>query len=146
MEIINFEIKYIELFLEFINRNEKDLFFFHPHNMEYNTIKSILTNNKNDKYKIVLFENKIIGYGILRGWDEGFEIPSLGIIIDKDYRGLGLSKLLINYLEFIAKISKSEKIRIVVHKNNLVAYNLYKKMNYEFTSYNENQLISFKNI
>ncbi len=146
MEIVNFTTINIERFIKFIENNTSDLVFFHPHEMDYNSILSILSNKKNDKYKIVIHEDRVIGYGILRGWDEGFEIPSLGIMVDKDFRGIGLSKTIMKFLESNAKIMGAKKIRIVVHKDNQVAYNLYKSLNYEFETYNKNQLISFKKI
>jgi RimJ/RimL family protein N-acetyltransferase len=146
MEIVNFTTTYIDNFIKFIENNNSDLLFFHPHEMNYDSIFSILSNKKNDKYKIVIYEDRVIGYGILRGWDEGFEIPSLGIMIDKDFRGIGLSKTIMKFLESTARIMGAKKIRIVVHKDNQVAYNLYKSLNYEFETYNENQLISFKKI
>lgn len=146
MEIVNFTTIEIDKFIEFIENNISDLVFFNPHSMDYDSIFSILTNKKNDKYKIVICEDRVIGYGILRGWDEGFEIPSLGIMVDKDFRGIGLSKTIMQFLESSAKLMKSKKIRIVVHKDNQVAYNLYKSLNYEFETYNQNQLISFKKI
>lgn len=146
MEIIDLKPEHINLFISFIQNNENDLNYFFPHKMDYDNLIFILKNNKKDQYKIITYDEVIIGYGILRGWDEGYEIPSLGIIIDKKFRGVGLSKLLMLYLETLAKILGSKKIRLVVHKDNQVAYNLYKKLNYEFSIHNKNQLIGFKQI
>lgn len=146
MEIINFQPEHIKNFIDFIDNNKSDLNFFFPHNMDYDTILDILSNNTADQYKIVIHNNQIIGYGILRGWDDGFDIPSLGIMIDRDFRGIGLSKLLMLYLEVTAKILGAKKIRIVVHKDNKIAYNLYVHFKYEFSPYGEHHLIGFKNI
>lgn len=146
MEILDFTPNKIDNFIEFIQKNNSDLNFFYPHDMSRESLNSMLEHKKKDIYKIVIHKDKIIGYGILRGWDEGFEIPSLGIIIDKDFRGIGLSKTLMRFLEVNAKLMSSKKIRIVVHKNNQIAYNLYRSLNYEFEVYNLDQLISFKQI
>ena len=146
MEIINLKPEHIEIFIEFIENNKTDLNFFLPHKMDCDTIHNILTNNKSDQYKIIIHNDKIIGYGLLRGWDEGYDIPSLGIMVDKNYRGIGVSKLLMLYLEVTAKILGSKKMRIVVHKNNNIAYNLYNKLKYDFSPYGDDHLISFKTI
>ena len=97
-----------------------------------------------DVYIIQLYKDKIVGYGMLRGWSEGYKIPTLGIIINNEYRGLGLSKIMMTYLHFLAKQKKSEKVLLKVKKSNSIAINLYKKFNYELSNYNDEFLIGQK--
>lgn len=146
MEIKNFHTQDVHKFIEFIEKNKNDLTYFYPHKMDYENLINMLEKNKLDHYKIVVQQNEIIGYGILRGWEEGYEIPSLGIMIDKNFRGIGLSKLVMNYLEVLSKIMGSKNIRLVVHKNNVIAYNLYKRLNYEFSEHSQTHLIGLKKI
>ena len=124
-------------------KNNKDEFFT-PHKFDYLTILKNCFNK--DIYIIQLIDKKIVGYGMLRGWEEGYEIPILGIIIDKNYRGMGLSKDLMNFLHNIARTKGSIKVMLKVYKNNIVAINLYKKCNYEFTDYNNELLVGYKTI
>ena len=129
----------------FLVRNKNDFNLFHPH--EYN-MNSLFRNihNKKDFFVCLFYKNKIVGYGMLRGWKEGYDIPSLGIMIDKDYRGMGLSKILMEYLHIICKFKKCDRVMLKVAKNNESAINLYKKLEYELDNYNEVFMIGYKKI
>ncbi len=146
MEIIDFTQEKIPTFMDFIVKNYNDLSFFYPHEMDSASLNDILLTKKQDQYKIVTYRNKIIGYGILRGWDDKYEIPSLGIMIDKDFRGTGVSKMLMSFLESAAKLQGSTKIRLVVHKDNTIAINTYTKLGYILENHNDHQLIGFKTL
>lgn len=146
MEIVDLDISYLPDFIDFVNNNLHDLNFFYPHPFDINTVSSILLKKKEDQYKIIIHEDKIIGYGLLRGWDEGYDIPSLGIMIDRNHRGIGLSKMFMSFLESVSKIKGAKKIRLVVSKENFKAVNTYKKLGYSLEEYNEKQLIGFKDL
>lgn len=146
MEIIDLNKNNIDMLLEFIQRNKSDITFFHPHNFTVNDIINILDKKINDQYKIIIHENKVVGYGLLRGWDENYEIPSLGIIIDFQFRGIGIANMFMIYLETESRLRGAKKIRLVVYKNNIKAINIYKKLGYDLKEYDETQLIGFKNL
>jgi ribosomal protein S18 acetylase RimI-like enzyme len=46
----------------------------------------------------VLQGSRIVGYGMLRGWDEGYSVPSLGILVRAEACGQGIGKLLMEHL------------------------------------------------
>lgn len=146
MEIIDFKPEHIENFINFTNDNEGDLNFFYPHKMDGASLYNMLIYKKSDQYKIMVHDHRIIGYGLLRGWDEGYEIPSLGIIIDRNFRGLGLSKTFMMFLESTAKIKGATQMRLVVNKLNKVAIDVYLKLGYTLSEHNEHQLIGIKSI
>ena len=91
-----------------------------------------------------MINNKIIGYGMLRGWQDNYNIPRLGIIIDKNYRGFGYSKNLMNYLHDVCKLKGSNKVSLKVMKNNKMAIKLYEKRGYIFSEYDIENLIGEK--
>lgn len=134
---------YYSLKLYIFLKNNIDL-YFKPHKFNYITVlKNIFSK---DIFIIQMVNNKVIGYGMLRGWNEGFDIPSLGIMIDKNHRGMGLSRHLMNYLHKVAKEKKSNKIMLKVYKNNTIAVNLYRSLGYDLKDYNEDLLIGFKKL
>ena len=139
MHIIILTKEYIDDLNKFLVKNDSS--FFTPHKYT----KDILINNicSIDKYYLMIKSDIIIGYGMLRGYEEGYDIPSLGIMIDKDYRGKGYSKKMINFLEN-ETYKTSEKIRLTVFKKNKIAISLYKSMGYVFEDDNEKSLIGFK--
>ena len=110
--------------------NESDWFKPHPFNIEF--INKIISDRISDLYYVMERNNIVIGYGILRGWDEGYIIPSLGIAIDKDFRGIGLGALLIHFLHSAARDRGSKHVRLRVSNSNVHAHNLYISMGYIF--------------
>lgn len=129
----------------FFEKNIQDENFFHPHELSYQGILEEVTINYKNYYVFFMDEDNILGYGMLRGWQEGYEIPSLGIIIDIDHRGMGISKVLMDHLESMAQINGAKKIRLTVYKENQKAISLYNKLGYIFSEKNEEELIGIKN-
>jgi ribosomal protein S18 acetylase RimI-like enzyme len=75
----------------------------------------------------------VIGYGMLRGWDEGYSIPFLGISIHPSHHGKGYGKIMMNHLHRIAYDCGVRSIKLKVYKDNIGAISLYKKLGYILT-------------
>jgi RimJ/RimL family protein N-acetyltransferase len=134
--------KLLKFFSEIVE-NEDDL-FFHPHAFDEETVKYLCVNYKGkDLYYVIYLNFNIVGYAMLRGWDEGYEIPSLGIILSKNIRGSGISKNFMEFLHLIAKNKESKRIRITVNNKNIACINLAKKLGYSFKELNESTLLGF---
>ena len=84
-------VKKLAQFFKDIVANKDDV-YFHPHPLTYKTAKSIATYEGNDLYLLQIKDNKIAGYAMLRGWDDGYSIPSLGIVIHPNFRRQGLAQ------------------------------------------------------
>ena len=140
--IIKLQKENVNDLFHFLIKNENK--FFIPHDINKETLYDNI--NSKDKYYIMLKENIIIGYGMLRGYDEGYDIPSLGIIIDKDYRGNGFSKIMMKFLEDETLKYGSNMIRLTVFKKNKKAISLYKNLGYIFQEYDDNSLLGIKKI
>ncbi len=109
---------------------------FSPHDFNEETAKKICNYDGKDEYYFLLHEGKVIGYGMLRGWDEGYDIPSLGICIDPDFSGKGLGLTLMYHLISCSKLRAAKKIILKVKKNNLAAIALYKKVGFKLLDLN----------
>lgn len=72
-------------------------------------------------------------YGMLRGWDEGYEIPSLGIVVCRAARGTGIARLMMQHLHVCARLRGATTVRLRVHPDNNVAIGLYRSMGYQFS-------------
>src|ERR1700679_2843562 len=75
-----------------------DTRFFAPHPTSEEYIRGLCDRQNRDICYLLVSGHKVAGYGLLRGWDEGFAIPSLGIAIHPTARGLGLGELLMHFL------------------------------------------------
>ena len=119
----------------------EDLKYFHPHSFTKEEVRRRSQYVGRDLYYVVTEDNRILGYGILRGWDEGYEVPSLGIIIHPSARGQGLAKMFMNFLHVTAFRKGAKQIRLKVYPENVTAVKLYKKLGYMFENGEEGQLV-----
>ncbi len=117
--------------------------YFHPHGFTLKTTEEICSYSGKDVYYGVFCDDSVIGYGLLRGWDEGYLIPSLGIAILSEYRSSGLAKALMFFLHFAAKMKGASQIRLSVENENIAAYKLYSNLGYIFTQKNDEKSIGF---
>jgi len=147
VEIVKLKPEYEEFLVHFfkkINSPEYTVNFApHPLNTEY--AKLICNYKGYDLYYSILIDAKeIIGYGMLRGWDEGYEIPSIGLCILKKYQGISLGKVMLNFLETLSMLKGCSKVMVKVIKNNTKARELYQSQGYVLKDHNEDFLIGYK--
>lgn len=121
----------------------KDDLYFHPHPLTYEKAKKIATYEGDDLYFLRIKDNEIVGYAMLRGWDEGYAIPSLGIVIHPDFRNQGLGKEFIIFLHNRARAKGVAKVRLKVSSNNAGARHLYESLGYSFTDEENDQVIGY---
>lgn len=116
---------------------------FHPHPLSDEEAKRRAHYSGKDLYYVLVEGNKVLGYGMLRGWDEGYEVPSLGIAIHPSVRRMGLGELLIHFLHATARRRGASKIRLKVYPDNTAAVTLYKRFGYTFQAEEAGQLVGF---
>ncbi|HBY07191.1 MAG TPA: N-acetyltransferase [Chloroflexi bacterium] len=117
--------------------------FFHPHPFTAQEASRRAYYRGADLYYALLQGEQIIGYGMLRGWDEGYTIPSLGIFMARAARGRGLGELLMHFLHAAARARGAEKIRLTVYTHNAAAVSLYQKLGYRFEDAESDQVIGY---
>lgn len=83
---------------------------------------------------------------MLRGWDDGFDVPSLGIIVSPNMRNFGIGKMFISFLHCAAKINNSKRVRLKVYSNNIPAINFYKSVGYTLQKLNSSELVGYFNL
>ncbi len=120
---------------------------FAPHPFSAEEAGRICDHKGRDLYFAVIMDGKeMIGYGILRGWDEGYEVPSIGLCVLKEFQGFGVGRLLLDFLETVSRLEGSSKTMLKVKKDNLAAKSLYESRRYVFKEYNEEFLIGYKEL
>lgn len=133
-----------------ISRDEIIKKFFHPHPLTKEHAEKICqeANKRKDLYFIAINNNEATGYAMLRGWDEGYDIPSFGICVHPSYQGRGTGKELTNYAIKLCKEKKSKKMMFKVYKDNLIACELYKKIGVDFKgeTHDKKQWIGYLNL
>jgi ribosomal protein S18 acetylase RimI-like enzyme len=107
---------------------------FHPHPMTRIEARRIATGGagRKDIYFAAFVEGRLAGYGMLRGWDEGYAIPSFGVAVGTAYRGLGLGRLLLRYAIETARGRGAQTMMLKVHLDNPSARHLYESEGFVF--------------
>jgi len=117
--------------------------FFHPHPLTADEATARSNYSGRDFYCVMLEDDVVVGYGMLRGWDEGYAIPSLGIALDPSVRGRGYSRLLMNFLHDAARTRSATRVRLKVDSQNRPAIKLYRSLGYVFKPQTREELIGF---
>ena len=122
--------------------------YFIPFSFDEKTIKEILNRVTNDKYFGVFISKELAGFYMLRGFDEGFEIPSYGIWIAEKFSGLGLSKLTLQHAISYCKVNGIKRIMLKVHPENSIAKKTYEGYGFkqEGVDSKNNNLIYYKDL
>ena len=140
----SWELSLIEFF-NWINNSDVKT-YFHPHPFTQEQAYQLAHYQGKDLYYIVLEKTRILGYGMLRGWDEGYNVPSVGICLHSSVQGIGLGVLFMNFLHIVAKRRGVSQMRLKVYSENLKALNLYRKLGYTFKERENEQLVGYLNL
>lgn len=109
-----------------------ELRYFNPHPHDPETLARIAARSGADLYCLLVEGDEVLGYGLLRGWDQGFDIPSLGVAVHPAARSIGLGALLMQYLETMAAYRGAPGVRLRVMRTNTTAVALYAGRGYHF--------------
>ena len=120
--------------------------FFSPHSFGEAELDQRVHYRGRDLYYVMVQGARVLGYGMLRGWDEGFAIPSLGIAIHPQVRSLGLGTLMMHFLHSAAHLAGASRVRLRVHRNNGRALDLYRRLGYSFGQLEGSHYIGFKDL
>jgi ribosomal protein S18 acetylase RimI-like enzyme len=115
---------------------------FHPHPFTDATAKMLAEYSGSDLYYLLVDGGQVLAYGLLRGWDQGYEIPSLGIAVHPEARGRKLGELMMHFLHTAARRKGARQVRLKVYSENVSARSLYVKLGYRFdTAAEDGQLV-----
>lgn len=118
-----------------------DATYFHPHPLTRSAAHELCTYHGEDLLYVALDGGGALAYAMLRGWDEGYSIPSLGIALHPAVRGTGLAKTLMSFLHHAAKRKGATSVRLKVYPENVGAVALYRGLGYEFAEQEDGQLV-----
>ena len=109
---------------------DSDSRWFHPHPLTPAAALEISRHRGRDIYLAQTVGGEMAGYGMLRGWDAGYDAPSLGIAVHPRFRGRGLAEPFMHHLHDCAAAAAARCIRIKVYDENKPACRLYRKLGY----------------
>ena len=100
--------------------------FFHPHAFNIETLKNVCDSV--DHHFVLIINNKIIGYSMLRFF--GYSTPSYGGCIHNDHQGKHYGTLLLFCTLKQARLYGLDQVRLRVNRSNRKAFHLYKKIGF----------------
>jgi ribosomal-protein-alanine N-acetyltransferase len=130
-------------FFEEIARDAEVVRFFHPHPLtwEYAARLCETAATRLDRYYIALYHGRVAAYAMLRGWDEGYTVPSWGGCVHSDLRGSGLGHLLLEHALAECRAAGVTKMRLTVYKANQRGIQLYTRFGFVFQERDEQAMI-----
>lgn len=85
----------------------------------------IAAHRGKDRYFLFFDSGIPVGFWMLRGWDEGYEVPSFGVFVDYEHQGKGLGREMVREAIRVARQMMSPAVRLTVYRNNTRAVGLY---------------------
>lgn len=99
--------------------------YFKPFVFSLNHVQVMLTKVDKDIFMGVFLGENLVGLFFLRGWDEGYSIPAYGVVIDQEFRGIGLGRVTLDVSKTLCKLRNAPRLMLKVHPSNLAAKHLY---------------------
>ena len=112
------------------NNNKELTVAFHPFPLNRETAENLLDQSRQDCFFVIEEEGEIIGFSMLRGFDEGFEIPSFGVFVEAAHQGRGAGKYLCKWTLRWCDQTGIDKTRLSVHRENTRAIELYRQLDF----------------
>jgi [ribosomal protein S18]-alanine N-acetyltransferase len=116
--------------------------WFHPHPLDEAGARAACAGATADLHYVLSSGDDILGYGLLRGWEDGYEVPSLGIAVHPDAQGRRLGTLLMHFLHAAARDRGAPRVRLRVHPENNRARRLYERLGYQFGGEDRGELVA----
>ncbi len=107
--------------------------FFHPFGFDEETLREVLGGRRSDVYTGMYWGGRLIGFFMLRGWDQGFEVPAFGILIHEKYRGAGLEMISLDVAKVICRLRGAPRMMLKMHPENITAKALARKIGFTQT-------------
>ncbi len=122
--------------------------YFTAFKITQEVISGFLSKAIKDQYLGFFIKKTLIGFFMLRGLDEGYQIPSYGVFISKKYQSVGLARLSVIYSISFCKLNRIEKLMLKVHPSNTAALKLYRDLGFVETHIDpsNNNLVFYKEI
>jgi ribosomal protein S18 acetylase RimI-like enzyme len=85
---------------------------------------------RKDAFYLALRGEVALGLSMLRGFDEGYEVPSFGIFVDHEHHGQGIGRELTVRTIEQARRRGCPAVRLTVYSDNRAARRLYESLGF----------------
>lgn len=111
--------------------------FFRPHPLtaEFAHLLCDRLESMRDRYYGVFHRGTMAAYFMLRGWDEGYAVPSFGCCTHPDLRDAKLGHAMIAHAIAESRAVGAERLRLTVFKSNARGVHLYRKCGFALSDH-----------
>jgi ribosomal protein S18 acetylase RimI-like enzyme len=103
---------------------------FDPFPLSRERARTIAMQPRRDSYYALVEGSELLGMSMLRGADDGYEVPSFGIFVDRRHQGRGLGRLLTELTLEQARRQGAPAVRLSVYADNVAARRLYESLGF----------------
>jgi lipopolysaccharide/colanic/teichoic acid biosynthesis glycosyltransferase/ribosomal protein S18 acetylase RimI-like enzyme len=118
-----------------------DRAFFRPHPFTLAEAERIAAHAGRDVYGMLMDGDRAVAYGLLRGLDEGYTTPAVGVAVRSELQGRGFARATMVALLAEARARGAEGIRLRVHADNTRARRLYESLGYTYRGEERGELV-----
>ena len=93
--------------------------FFYAFDFREDQIAEILAKKQKDVYSGVFWRGELVGIFMLRGWDEGYDVPSFGVFVAEKYRGGAFMRISLDVAKLICRLSGARRLMATIHPDNI---------------------------
>ena len=130
---------------EALDENGDGTHFF-PHPLTATEADRLCNRAGLDEYIVLVEDGVVIGYGMLRGWDDGFDVPSLGFATHPGHRRKGVADAIMRELIQRAKARGALKLRLTVDANRHHVIDLISRHGFTFSPLEHDRLLGMLNL
>jgi sugar phosphate isomerase/epimerase/GNAT superfamily N-acetyltransferase len=95
-----------------------------------NTARDLLKPTRKDHFFVMEENGRFLAFSMLRGQDEGYDVPSFGIFVDWEHQKCGVGKRLSEWTFRWVDQMGAPKIRLSVYEQNISARTLYERLGF----------------
>ena len=94
-----------------------------------------------DHYYVADVHGRFVAFSMLRGWDEGYAIPSFGAAVHPEFRNAGWGQRVLAHAIRQSRAAGAPQLRLTVYRANTRAVHVYQKMGFHFADKGEQELV-----
>lgn len=106
---------------------------FSPFELSADGVVDALSCARGDGYWMLSLDGRMAGFFMLRGFDQGYAIPSFGVYVARWARNRGLSKIALAFAVGQCRELHCTALRLSVHPDNAPALAVYETAGFRFS-------------
>lgn len=131
-------------FFEVLGADADTVRFFRPHPLTAAYARELCgrVDQSRDRYYVGVYRGRFMTYSLLRGWEEGYAVPSLGIATHPGVRGAGLGHFVMAHGIAESRAAGAPRLRFTVYKANARGLHIWTKYGFTFSDKNEHEWLA----